>query len=80
MITIEKKRFGLNYTEIWFPNDEWKNTKCDMIRLHCFPTPEGFKKTEIEMQHTRILWSWLIVLLAKHSSMTYEDHIRMKLR
>lgn len=56
MIRIDKKRHGLNYVELWFPTDDWKKVKCDMIRLHCLP--ENTDGT-LELQHT--LWTDLTV-------------------
>ena len=41
MIRIDKKRHGLSYVELWFPNGEWKEIKCDMVRLHCLPEDEN---------------------------------------
>lgn len=78
MIRIDKIRHGLKYAEIWFPNDDWKNVKSDMIRLHCLPTPDGFKESEIEMQHTR--WTDLTAdekeLQQKIVSKTFKYDIR----
>lgn len=54
MIRIDKVRHGLKYVEIWFPENDWKKVKSDMIRLHCLPTTDGFKDSEVEMQHTRL--------------------------
>lgn len=52
MIRIDKKRHGLSYVELWFPNGEWKEIKCDMVRLHCLPEDEN---GNLELQHT--LWT-----------------------
>lgn len=49
MIRIDKKRHGLHYVELWFPNDNWKEIKCDMVRLHCIPENGN---ENLELQHT----------------------------
>ncbi len=54
MVKIDKNRYGLKYVEVWFPNDDWKEMKCDLLRLHCLPTTQGLKKEKVEIQHTRL--------------------------
>ena len=56
MIRIDKKRHGLNYVELWFPTEQWKTIKCDMIRLHCLAENIDGR---LELQHT--LWTDLTV-------------------
>ena len=54
MVTILKKRNGLNYAEVWFPDDNWKKVKSDIIRLHCIEDACGLKAEDLELQHTRL--------------------------
>jgi hypothetical protein len=82
MIRIDKVRHGLKYVELWFPKDDWKSTKSDMIRLHCLPSPGQFKESEVELQHTR--WTDLTVceedLQKAIISKTYRYDIRRSLK
>lgn len=54
MVTIFKKRYGLKYAEVWFPDSDWKKVKSDIIRLHCFTDVEGIRSEQLELQHTRL--------------------------
>lgn len=35
MVVINKRRFGLRYAEIWFPDESFFDIKADIFRLHC---------------------------------------------
>ncbi len=54
MVTFFKKRYGLKYAEVWFPDENWKRVKSDIIRLHCFTDVKGIKSEQLELQHTRL--------------------------
>jgi hypothetical protein len=54
MVTVFKKRYGLKYAEVWFPDSGWNKVKSDVVRLHCFTDLQGFRQEQLELQHTRL--------------------------